>query len=991
MNLSSADQTLQFIAWFIALIEFILALYVLLLNPRHTANRHVSSLLLFISANSFALGLLIGAGDAAQAALPTYVLAATSAAVGPLILLVSIAVLKPHWLPGRAQEHEGPSTGGGWRWILLPVYVLAILPLLLTLLDLGLGTRLWYSGLDAATYHGGYVGGSGYRSGSLSLPIRVLNFYLTPIITIIPLLYLALLDKKMTSLARRLAWLFLGVQVAVVALRVGMQNLLPEVASVLITNAVIVLAYAYAAFRQMISERRAQGGRLQTRLTVLILVIAVPLFVAVVVFMSAQAGEVIERKADEQLEVANRALTANLSTWLDLNVQLLQQLVSLPDVISMDAEQQKPVLEAMATAHPHIHLISTVDLNGTNVARSDDEIAKDYSTDLWFKKAKDEASLTFQVLRDPDSGELAMVASMPIRDESGAIVGVGMFSSDLTDIARTIQAGQVGESGVAYVVDGDDRAIAHPDIKLSAESDFLSASPPIVALRDGTRGLVTFADQEGKRWRAYVDELENGWGVVVQQRETELLDDLRALWAISGMVVVFVSIVLLALTWLTVRQAFQPIGTLTDTATAIAAGDLTRVAPVESEDEIGLLARTFNRMTDQLRGLIGSLEEQVAERTQDLEKRSAYLEATAEVGRVATSILETDQLIQQVVELIRERFGLYYVGLFLVDEAREWAVLRAGTGVAGQIMLARGHRIKVGTGMIGWSIAHAQPRVALEAGEDAVRLATAELPETRSETALPLRSRGQVLGALSVQHTLPGAFDQDTLAVLQTMADQVAVALDNARLFAEGQAALEVASRAYGELGLQAWNDLLRTHPEWGYRFAQKSVSSVEGDWQSEMLQAVQTGQSVQRSPELAGSPSLERSREIEAGSGAEGPALAIPLKVRDQVVGALSFRKEKMSDAWTAEEVALLETLSEQLSMALENARLYQDTQRRAARQRVVSEVAARIRESLDLETVLKTTATEMRQVLGVEEFIVSLTTDGGNDSDISDYLQHR
>ncbi len=999
MNFSFADQTLQFIAWFIASIEFILALYVLLLNPRHTANRHVSSLLLLISANSFALGLLISADDAAQAALPTYLLAATSAVVGPLILLVAIVVLKPQWLPGRAQEHEQPSTRDGWRWIWLLVYALAILPLLLTLLDLGLGTRLWYSGLEAATYDGGYVSGSEYRNGSLSLPIRVLNFYLTPVITIIPLLYFALLDKKMTSSARRLAWLLLGVQVAIVALRVGMQNLLAEVASVLITNAIIVLAYAYAAFRQMISERRAQRGRLQTRLTVLILVIAVPLFVAVVAFVSAQAGEVIERKADEQLEVTNRALAANLSTWLDLNVQLLQQLVFLPGVISMDAEQQKPILEAMATAHPHIHLISTVDLNGTNVARSDNEIAKDYSTDLWFKKAKDGASLAFQVLRDRNSGELAMVASMPIRDESGAIVGVGMFSSDLTDITRAVQASQVGESGVAYVVDGDNRAIAHPDGKLSAESDFLSASPPIVALRKGTRGLVTFADQEGERWRAYVDELENGWGVVVQQRETELLNDLRALRAISGMIVAFVSMILLALTWLTVRQAFHPIGALTDTATAIAAGDLARVAPVESEDEIGLLAGTFNRMTDQLRGLIGSLEEQVAERTQDLEKRSAYLEATAEVGRVATSILETDQLTQQVVELIRERFGLYYVGLFLVDEAREWAVLRAGTGVAGQIMLARGHRIKVGTGMIGWSVAHAQPRVALEVGEDAVRLATAELPETRSETALPLRSRGQVLGALSVQHTLPGAFDQDTLAVLQTMADQVAVALDNARLFAEGQAALEAASRAYGELSLQAWNDLSRTHPEWGYRFAQKSVTSVEGDWRSEMLQAIQTGQSVQRSPglaigrdpELAGSSSLERSRESEAGGGAEGPTLAIPLKVRNQVVGVLSFRKEKMSDAWTAEEVALLETLSEQLSMALESARLHQDTQYRAARQRVVGEVTARIRESLDLETVLRTTATEMRQALGLEEFMVSLATDEGNGSDISDYPQHR
>jgi len=566
-----------------------------------------------------------------------------------------------------------------------------------------------------------------------------------------------------------------------------------------------------------------------------------------------------------------------------------------------------------------------------------------------------------------------------------------MFSSDLTDVAREVQASRVGEAGVAYVVDGDNRAIAHPDPKFSAELSFLSASPPIVALRKGTTGLITFADEGGERWRAYVDELDNGWGVVVQQPETELLNDMRALWTISGSIIAIISVLLLALTWLTIRQAFRPIGTLTYTATAIAAGDLARVAPVESEDEIGLLARAFNTMTEQLRELIGSLEEQVAERTQDLENRSVYLEATAEVGRVAASILETDQLIQQVVKLIRERFSLYYVGLFLVDEAREWAVLRAGTGVAGQIMLARGHRIKVGDGMIGWSGSHAQPRVALEAGKDAVRLATPELPDTRSEAALPLRSRGQVLGALSVQHTQPGTFDQDTVAVLQTMADQVAVALDNTRLFAEGQAALEAASRAYGELSLRAWNDLSRTRPEWGYRFAQTSVTPVEGDWRPEMRQAVQTGQSVQRGPEPSSSPSLERSRRDEVGDGTEGPTLAIPLKVRDHVVGALSFRKGNMSEEWTTEEIASLEALTEQLSLAMESARLHQDTQRRAARERVVSEVTARIRESLDLETVLKATADEMRQALGLEEFVVSLATDGGNDSDVSHYLPHR
>jgi GAF domain-containing protein len=344
-------------------------------------------------------------------------------------------------------------------------------------------------------------------------------------------------------------------------------------------------------------------------------------------------------------------------------------------------------------------------------------------------------------------------------------------------------------------------------------------------------------------------------------------------------------------------------------------------------------------------------------RTRDLERRSLQLVASAEVSRAATSILETDRLSQQVVELIRERFDLYYVGLFLVDTEGEWAVLRAGTGDAGQAMLARGHRIKVGDGMVGWSIAHVRARVALEAGRDAVRLATAELPDTRSEAALPLRSRGQVLGALTIQSTRAGTFDQDTITALQTMADQVAVALDNARLFTESQAALEAERRVYGEVGRQAWAELLRARTDWGYRYTHKSIARAEGDWWTEMRQAARTSQVVQ-------------------ADGAGEPTLAIPLKVRGQVAGVLGFRKGESSETWTHEAVTLLETLAEQLSLALESARLYQDTQRRAEYERLTGEVTARMRETLDVDAVLQTAVHEMRQMLGLAEVEVRMGT---------------
>jgi GAF domain-containing protein/HAMP domain-containing protein len=694
------------------------------------------------------------------------------------------------------------------------------------------------------------------------------------------------------------------------------------------------------------------------------------LLAAVVLFVSAQAGNEIERSANEQLASTNRALSANVSVWLQLNIEALHQLVSLPDMKTMELERQKPILEAMAEAHPHMYLVSTTDMKGFNVARSDDAEPKDYHDRLWHIGARNGAAITYQTLVGRTSGEPALVVSMPIRRELGTIVGVGMFASDLDAISQEVRASAVGETGFAYVVDNLNQVVAHPVAEYAAELRDLDYYPPVFALRGGLRGSYAFTDEEGIAWQAYVSELENGWGVVVQQQESELFGTLWALQRVSWFGVGVGALILAGLMVLAIRQVVQPIVGLTDTATAIAAGELERTAPVESQDEIGTLARSFNSMTGQLRELIGSLEQQVEERTAELVRRSGYLQATADVGRAAASILEPESLTRQVVELIRERFTLYYVGLFLVDERGEWAVLQAGTGEAGRTMLARNHRIRLGEGMIGWCVAAGQPRVAEEAGEDAVRLATEELPETRSEAALPLVSRGQVYGALTVQHTEPGAFGPDVLAVLQTMADQVAVALDNARLFAASQEALQAERRAYGELSREAWRLLLRGQAGRGYRYTPQEVVTVEGDPSPEMIEVERRGQIVQ-------------------DNGGSDATLLLPIKVRDQVLGVLRLRKEAASSGgaqWLADEIDLLEELATQLGVALEGARLYQDTQRRAAQERLTGEATARMRQTLDVDTVLQTAVREMRQALGLVRAEVWLGEDagtGGNGGD--------
>lgn len=206
-----------------------------------------------------------------------------------------------------------------------------------------------------------------------------------------------------------------------------------------------------------------------------------------------------------------------------------------------------------------------------------------------------------------------------------------------------------------------------------------------------------------------------------------------------------------------------------------------------------------------------AINEQLRQTVAQSTRRADQLHAAAEVSRVASSVLEPEALIRQTVNLIRDRFDYYYVGLFLVDATGRWVVLRAGTGRAGREMLARGHKLEVGSdSMIGWCTARGQARISLDVGEEAIRFDNPLLPETRSEMALPLISRSQIIGALTVQSAAPQAFSNEDIAVLQTMADQVANAVESARLLQEmehlarhNQSVSELSGKLRGALDLE--------------------------------------------------------------------------------------------------------------------------------------------------------------------------------------------
>jgi GAF domain-containing protein len=361
------------------------------------------------------------------------------------------------------------------------------------------------------------------------------------------------------------------------------------------------------------------------------------------------------------------------------------------------------------------------------------------------------------------------------------------------------------------------------------------------------------------------------------------------------------------------------------------------------------------RLANQLALERGQLEALVAQRTADLEQRSAQLQAAAQVARDAAEIRDVEELLRDVVDLVSSRFGFYHTGIFLLDRTSGAVELRAASSPGGRRMLARGHSLHLGVGLVGNVAQRGRYLIALDVDQDTDFQENPDLPNTRSEIALPLRARGELIGVLDVQSIETRAFDEEDVVVLQTLADQIAVAIYNARLFEQAQRSLEVERQAFGEVSLEAWRQLFRRRPDLSRRHDPHRVLPQDEDRREAIELALQKGEAI-------------------PGQRGALPALAIPLKVRDRVIGVLDAYKPEGTGAWTAEEMSTLQTLVEQMGIALDSARLYEDAQRRAARDRIMAEITTRMGESLDVDTVLRTAVHDMREALGVAQVDVYL-----------------
>jgi len=365
-----------------------------------------------------------------------------------------------------------------------------------------------------------------------------------------------------------------------------------------------------------------------------------------------------------------------------------------------------------------------------------------------------------------------------------------------------------------------------------------------------------------------------------------------------------------------------------------------------------LLTKTNHELLDQeyaLKNTQTNLEQRVIERTAELEianKRIEYrntqFEAIARIARTISSTQSLEMLLPQISETISEQFGFYHVGIFLLDSSREYAVLVAANSVGGQRMLERNHRLPIGgTSIVGFVADYGQPRVALDVGLDAGYFNNPDLPETHSEIALPLRVGANVFGALDVQSVETNAFTQEDITILSTLADQVGIAIQYARSYQQSNEALAQAEAASRQMGEQQWRQFLVGRPVEGYYF-----DGIEA-------------------------------KAISSHDNQRSHGLTIPLILRGTRIGTIKLSAPDPNRTWTEDEIAIAQATAERTSLALESARLLQEAQKRAAKERTIGQISAKIGSLVNLENIVQTTIQELGSTLPGTEVAIQFTSD--------------
>jgi GAF domain-containing protein/HAMP domain-containing protein len=625
----------------------------------------------------------------------------------------------------------------------------------------------------------------------------------------------------------------------------------------------------------------------------------------------------------------------------------------------------------------HIELLIT-DKYGALLAATNRPSSYYQADEAWWRAAFNNgqgATYISQPAFDQNSGKFAFIIALPLRvHPTGEVIGVIHSAYRLGALRKFLDSVQLKQAGYADLYLPDGRVFSVSSVGPAAPNpdylDNIGANSTVDYALFNYKNNLSLVSQSPVRTENDEKAVTNlGWTLVVHQRQTVALAPIDEQFR-TALILALLIMGAAALAALGVAQLLAgPITRLTGVAAQVAAGDLNAQAAVESGDEIGTLATSFNTMTKQLREFIDSLESRVSARTQQLE-------TMVKIGQRLTGILDLSDLLREVVNRTKETFNYYHVHIYLLDEKGEMLLLAQGYGEAGAEMKARGHNISMAAPKSLVAQAAREGRIVSVADvqADPNWLPNPLLPETRSEMAVPIILGSHVVGVLDVQSERASGLGQEDETTLQALANQVAVAVRNARLFTETQDALYEAQRLQQLYTGQSWEKLL-TSRSTNYEFRQPTLPALKEVSTPEAVAALKQKQTVElRLP--------NRARATD-GHGGGSPkvqaptALATPLKLRDQIIGVLGIHSDDLNLQWTADEIALIEAVSEQMSLAIENARLFEESQRNAWRDQIISESTAKVWSSAEIEEVMRTAVAQLGEKLRASEVVIRLGTE--------------
>jgi GAF domain-containing protein/HAMP domain-containing protein len=727
---------------------------------------------------------------------------------------------------------------------------------------------------------------------------------------------------------------------------------------------------------------------------VLILLAILPVIVTIAITLDRvnfQANEQILN----QLESVAELKRDQISRWLEDSGSALDLLLSDPNRSNQfrtfltatletgqsgDEQEQRTINQLLERAVRSEHLFEELFLynaNGQIMASSNSlQTGKVVTVQPYFNASLEENFVQIPYY-EVGKGQLTMLITRPLVDaRTGQTVGVLAGRLDMSTLGQimTKRTG-LGNTGETFLVSPENSYLLTPSrfegyqLTRAYRSEAITR---VLQQQDGEGYYETYREPPVFVFGVYrwIPELQAG--LIAEIEETEALApffDARNTSIILAVVTILLAI-LIGLYY--AARLTRPISELTQVASQIAGGDLSQQAKIRQRNEIGLLATAFNYMTGQLRDLINSLEDRIAARTQ-------RLETAASLSEQLTRILNLDTLLAEVVNQIKENFGYYHAHIYLLDESRQKLAVAAGTGEAGVEMKARSHSIALDAPT---SLVARAARTGLIVRVDNVReaedwLPNPLLPNTYSEMAVPIVLDGEVVGVLDVQQDKIAGLDEGDAGLLRNLANSVAVAIRNARLFEEVETALAETQAAQARYLAQSWEQVKRTATGKQYHYARPEAPALDEKVmtlarQQALTQSQPTIISINGNQQRNGSTQAHETESQPLPVVAQ--SVVAPISLRDQIIGTLQLHPASQDQNWSEEDLAIIEAIVGQIAQTAENLRLFDETRERAARDRLIRQVSDKFRRAPDLESLMKLGVEELSRLLGPNRTFIRL-----------------